>query len=94
MPQCLQCQRNFEIPDSIEDVDNQITNKIFACTDCNKNYKIMLTELNFYKKMNLRNPIYILDQNCGKCNSQIKTTYTETSASFVYCQKCYSETVD
>ncbi|KKP40510.1 MAG: hypothetical protein UR28_C0001G0020 [Candidatus Peregrinibacteria bacterium GW2011_GWF2_33_10] len=104
-------KQNFEIPDSIEDVDNQITNKILACIDCNKNYKIMLTELSFYKKMdlpiprkctdcryknqmNLRNPIYILDRKCEKCNTEIKTTYTEELAPFIYCQKCYSETVD
>ena len=39
-----------QIPDSILHVDESILNKILACIECGRNYKIVQNELNFYKK--------------------------------------------
>ncbi|MFA6446226.1 MAG: hypothetical protein WCW14_03185, partial [Candidatus Paceibacterota bacterium] len=39
-----------QIPDSIIVVDESILNEILACIECERNYKIVQNELNFYKK--------------------------------------------
>jgi len=39
-----------EIPESINDVSDNILNEILACVECGRNYKIVKNELNFYKK--------------------------------------------
>lgn len=55
-----------EIPDNIKEVANTITDTVLACkcaecnihkSPCNKNYKIIKQELDFYKKMNLPVPV-------------------------------------
>ncbi len=45
-----------EIPDSIEKVDDKILNEILVCEECNKNFRITKSELDFYKRMNLPLP--------------------------------------
>ncbi len=45
-----------EIPDHIKDVEESILKEIFACTACERNYKLIPAELAFYKKMSLPLP--------------------------------------
>jgi len=45
-----------EIPDDINDVDENIINEVLACNNCKKNYKIIEQELNFYKEQLLPIP--------------------------------------
>ena len=45
-----------DIPDSIFEITNSITEEIFKCIDCSRNYKIILAELEFYKRMNIPLP--------------------------------------
>ncbi|HLP86941.1 MAG TPA: hypothetical protein VK153_03665 [Candidatus Paceibacterota bacterium] len=45
-----------EIPNNINDVDDGILDEILICEDCNKNYKIVKAELDFYKRMGLPLP--------------------------------------
>ena len=45
-----------EIPDHTRDVKDSIVNEILKCIDCNRNYKIIDQELQFYRKMNLPLP--------------------------------------
>lgn len=45
-----------ELPESINNVDEKILNEILVCEDCDKNYKIIESELTFYKKMGLPLP--------------------------------------
>jgi hypothetical protein len=40
-----------EIPDHIKDVSDSITKETLACITCGRNYRIVETELQFYKKM-------------------------------------------
>ncbi len=45
-----------EIPDHIDNINNDITKEILRCIDCERNYKITEQELFFYKKMKLPIP--------------------------------------
>ena len=45
-----------QIPDSILDVKDDILNEVFSCIECNRNYKIVPDELNFYKKHSIPLP--------------------------------------
>ena len=45
-----------DIPESIEDVSDDILNEILSCIECKRNYKIVKNELIFYKKMKIPIP--------------------------------------
>ncbi|OGI63968.1 hypothetical protein A2733_01100 [Candidatus Nomurabacteria bacterium RIFCSPHIGHO2_01_FULL_40_20] len=45
-----------DIPDSINDVSDEILNEVLACVSCKRNYKIVPNELIFYKKMKIPIP--------------------------------------
>jgi hypothetical protein len=51
-----------EIPSLIENVNENILKEILICENCNKNYKIVEAELNFYKRIGL--PIPHKDFEC------------------------------
>ena len=55
-------QSNYQIPDSIKEVSDEITNQVLSCKECNKNYKIIPQELNFYRQYSIPIP-----QNCSNC---------------------------
>ncbi len=44
------------LPDHIKLVSDEIVKQILSCEQCGKNYKIILQELQFYRKMNLPPP--------------------------------------
>lgn len=48
--------QNYQAPDQIADVNNDILEKILVCEETGKNYKIIPQELNFYKKLKLPIP--------------------------------------
>ena len=48
--------RPEEIPESIYDVDDSILDQILFCINCQRNYKIVQNELNFYRKMKVPIP--------------------------------------
>lgn len=52
----------YIIPDSIQDVTNGILNETLACTNCKKNYKIILKELDRLRQLQLPIP-----RNCPDC---------------------------
>ena len=45
--------KSENIPDSINDIRDDILEQVLACTDCGRNYKIVPNELNFYRKMKI-----------------------------------------
>ncbi len=45
-----------QIPDSINDVSDEILKEVLACSDCERNYKIIPNELIFYRKMHVPIP--------------------------------------
>ncbi len=52
----------YEIPDKIEDVPDDICDKILTCEATGKYYKIQKAELNFYRKMGLPIPRFCPDE--------------------------------
>ncbi len=44
------------IPETIEEIGEEILNEILICKDCKKNFRITKSELDFYKRMNLPLP--------------------------------------
>jgi len=50
------------LPDSIKEVDEKILKETLVCADCQKNYRIVKPELNFYKKQFLPLP-----RQCPDC---------------------------
>ncbi len=52
----------FKIPDDIKDVLDDITKQILSCETCEKNYKIIPQELEFYRKKGIPIP-----KNCFNC---------------------------
>ncbi len=55
----------YKIPDKIEDIDDEILEKILTCETTGKHYKIQKSELNFYRKMNLPIP-----RECPDCRHE------------------------
>ena len=47
----------YNAPDSIDEVDNEICQKILTCEITGKNYRIQKEELKFYQKMNIPIPL-------------------------------------
>jgi hypothetical protein len=54
-------KQTYEIPNCIDDVQDEITKVILACENCEKNYKIVPQELAFYKKHRLPIPRLCFD---------------------------------
>jgi Zn ribbon nucleic-acid-binding protein len=54
--------QTYVIPDDIKSVGENICNEILSCSECRKNYKILLREFNFYKQVN-----YPIPRTCPDC---------------------------
>ncbi len=54
--------QSIDLPDSINDVSDEITKEVIACADCNKAYRIINIELQFYKRIGLPLP-----RKCHNC---------------------------
>ncbi|MBN2086802.1 hypothetical protein JW758_00475 [Candidatus Peregrinibacteria bacterium] len=52
----------YQIPDNIQSVSDNICDEVLACDECGKNYKVLLSELKFYKQMN-----YPVPRKCTDC---------------------------
>jgi len=51
-----------QVPNNISDINRDILKKILTCETCNKNYRLVEPEFNFYKKQNLPVPV-----KCPSC---------------------------
>ena len=51
-----------QIPDNIADTKDSITKKVLACDECNRNYKIIDDELEFYRRQ-----IIPIPRLCSEC---------------------------
>lgn len=54
-----------EMPNSLDQINFDVTKEIFVCSDCNKNYKIIPNEFLFYKKLDIPLPRY-----CPECRHE------------------------
>ena len=50
------------LPDRITDVLDSIVNDVLACVGCQRNYRIIIPELNYYRRQGLPLPRY-----CSSC---------------------------
>ena len=55
-----------KVPDSIKDVNENITNEILSCKSCNRNYKILPNEFLLYKKLSVPIPMECFFCRYGK----------------------------
>ena len=62
--------RSTELPDAIADVTDSITNEILACTECGRNYRIVVQELEFYRKMKIPLP-----RKCFYCRHRARVNF-------------------
>jgi len=67
-----------EIPDHIEDTDDPITKEVLACNTCEKNYKIIPQELQFYKKYS-----YPIPRECFDCR-RVRRANSRNSRQYHY----------
>ncbi|MFC1810169.1 hypothetical protein ACFLZH_01595 [Patescibacteria group bacterium] len=58
---------DYKVPESIGEVDDSIVDKVLACEDCSRNYKINKTELTFYKRQNIPAP-----NECSECRHRVR----------------------
>lgn len=80
-------KQTYEIPDHIKDVPDAITNEILACKSCNRNYKIISQELQFYRNQNLPIP-----RKCPQCRYLNRLKSRNPYHQFKRkCQKCQTE---
>lgn len=54
--------QNIEVPDNIARVDSSICSSLLACRVTGRNYKIQVSELDFYRKMKLPIPVKCPEQ--------------------------------
>jgi uncharacterized protein YbaR (Trm112 family) len=54
--------QNSDLPENIENIQDDILNEIINCKTCNRAYRIIERELQFYKQMNIPLP-----RNCHDC---------------------------
>src|SRR3989344_3836089 len=56
-----------DIPESINDTPDSITNAVLACVECGRNYKIVPAELKFYRKVKIPLP-----RHCFYCRHRAR----------------------
>ncbi len=79
--------QSYTIPNNINDVTETITNEILACSHCGKNYKIILQELYFYKKLGLPIP-----RKCPDCRHRSRMDFRNPRKFWKRnCDKCQKE---
>lgn len=57
----------YQLPDNIEQIPDTVIKEVLACEKCSKNYKIIASELEFYRKSQLPVP-----QLCFGCRHQAR----------------------
>jgi len=79
--------QTYKIPSSVDDVSHNILEEILSCEICKKNYKIIPSELKFYKKYKLPIPLY-----CPDCRYLFKL-YSRPNRRLLdrECSRCHKE---
>jgi len=82
-------EQTYKIPDDIKDVPNSIMHEILACIDCSKNYKIVPSELELYKKLNIPVP-----RKCPACRRKDRKKLRAPlfQITQTHCAKCGQKT--
>ena len=77
---------NYVIPESVLDVGNDITQAILACELCGKNYRLIQSELAFYKRMN-----FAIPRQCFFCRDNRRILSLNPIE--LYMRSCMCETI-
>lgn len=84
-------QREFQItikaddlPDSLDDIDENILQEVIGCRECKKAYRIIQPELQFYKRIKLPLPRY-----CHNCRFLHRFSFINPP--FLWHRKCMKE---
>jgi hypothetical protein len=78
---------DYQIPDDISNVKDDILDKILKCENCGKAYRIIPMELQFYRKMRLPIP-----RRCPLCRHRERLSQLPPRKLFQRkCQKCQKE---
>ncbi|MEK7174529.1 MAG: hypothetical protein AAB759_02625 [Patescibacteria group bacterium] len=73
-----------EIPDHIKDVPDTFTREVLRCEDCSRNYKIIPSELAFYRRFSIPIP-----RRCPLCRDNIRTQLLNPASIYARsCAKC------
>lgn len=76
--------QSYQIPDSINQVPDSITNEILTCETCNKNFKIIPQELKFYKRQTISVP-----RTCPDCRHFVRNEFRNPrELNKTSCTKC------
>ncbi len=79
--------KGLDLPQTIEEVDEEILKEVVGCTNCNNGFRFTGGELNLYKKLNLP-----LSENCPKCREERRFNSINKPYSFESnCMKCNKE---
>lgn len=75
------------LPNTIDEAHDSITQEIFSCEDCAKNYRIIPQELAFYREHKIALP-----HKCPECRHQERMKLRNTRKLYSRtCQKCQKE---
>ena len=90
-----------DIPDDILNwaIECEITKKPFMINkqelDFYRKYNLPIPKKHpderYNDRFNSRNPRKLYDRKCGKCEVEIKTTYSHDRKEIVYCEECYNK---
>jgi CxxC-x17-CxxC domain-containing protein len=79
--------QTYKVPEIIKDVPSSIVNEILSCKKCRKNYKIISSELEFYRKQKIEVP-----DTCPDCRLEYRLTLRNPRKLFSRkCAKCSAE---
>lgn len=76
--------QKYKIPDDIRDVKKDIADEMLVCIECAKNYRIILQELDLYRKLNVPVP-----RKCFSCR-YLRRIHSRNCLESYYknCKKC------
>ncbi len=81
---CIDCSKNYKImPKELNFYKKMNIPVSRKCSDCR-----------FMDRFKARNPKHLWDRKCGKCDKDIKTTYSPERPEKVYCEECYGTIVN
>jgi len=76
--------QKYEVPDDIKDVPQSIVDEVLGCKVCGKNYKIVPSELSFYKRSGVPVP-----RECPDCRHSSRMKMENQNIFFDRkCEKC------
>jgi hypothetical protein len=80
-------KQTYKIPDNIDEVTDGITDEVLTCTTCRKNYKIIVQELGFYRKLKFSIP-----RKCPGCRHISRMDIRNPRTLWMdKCSRCHKE---